>query len=601
MQVELFVPDAAPQSAAGRPLMVNLHGCLQTGDHLRQRGNWESTAEAFGMIVALPTVPNGGKVLGCWDYYGKPSLQAPSTPPHTRQNRDNDNILALVSRLLDDEMLGIDPKQVYLSGLSSGGGETLVLGCLAPDVFAGIGIVAGPSLGTSSDEIGTLPVSREQVVGSCKSLAGANADHLATQVTSVAFGSNDSVVNRGYNRLNAEALAEIYGATPSGTFDLSGLPGFQPRGQGSLWSDTTGPRVSLVRIDGMGHAWPAGSGPGAEPNFIASRGLNYPAFLTKFLTDNNRRLAPPLQLTAEAAVDHATSTVRISGEASAADGSPDALRIELVGLSELAFHFGPVDVPQPSPPSFSFTSGQLPTNASYKAIIRVLEGNAEAVAELVFGIGPNPPFPPILGEVISSVDMGCVALFGPVEDQNGNLDKVLVTIDGSTVEGVMLNPAHDSWALEQPICTLQPGHHDVAVTAVDLGGLRSEPVEIGIEIPVPFVTVTDTLNGHVINQRIRFYREAGHFGTADVPFTTLFTQHGSLTPFPLFGIDNVFFANRPGTAAAGATPSVAERAAVPRVEMGMAVPPSDPLIGFLNALVSSGMDVSINISRPRSN
>jgi poly(3-hydroxybutyrate) depolymerase len=598
MQVELFVPDAPPQSAAGRPLMVNLHGCSQTGDHFRQRGNWEATAEAFGMVVALPTVPDGGKIAGCWDYYGKPSFQAPSTPPHTRQNRDNDNVLALVSRLLGDEMLGIDPRQVYLSGLSSGGGETMVLGCLAPDVFAGIGIVAGPSLGTSSAEIGTVPVSRDQVVGSCKSLAGANADHLATQVASVAFGSNDFLVNQGYNRLNAEAMAEVYGATPSGSFDLSGLPGFQPRGQGSLWSDATGPRVSLVRIDGMGHAWPAGSGPGAEQNFIASRGLNYPAFLTKFLTNNNRRLASPPELTAQAAVDHAASTVRISGEASAADGSLDALRVELVGLSEPAFRFGPADIQQPSPPSFGFTSGPLPANASYKATVRALDGGAEAVAELIFGIGPNPPFPPVLGEVMSSADMGCVALFGPVEDRNGDLDRVSVAIDGDAVEEIMLNPARDSWTLERPVCTPQPGHHDVVVTAVDLGGLRSEPVEIGIEIPVPFVIVTDTLNGHVINQRIRFYPEAGHFGTADVPFPTLVMQHGSLTPFPLFGIDNVFFANRPGTAAAGATPSVLERAAAPRVEM--AVPPSpDPLIGFLHALVSSGMDVSINISRPR--
>src|SRR4051794_26483663 len=66
MQVELFVPDAPPRLAAGRPLMVNLHGCSQTGDLFRERGNWEATAEEFGMIVALPTVPNGGKIAGCW-------------------------------------------------------------------------------------------------------------------------------------------------------------------------------------------------------------------------------------------------------------------------------------------------------------------------------------------------------------------------------------------------------------------------------------------------------------------------------------------------------------------------------------------------------
>jgi poly(3-hydroxybutyrate) depolymerase len=601
MQVELFVPDAPPQSAAGRPLMVSLHGCVQNGDHLRERGNWAPTAEAFGMVVALPTVPDGGKILGCWDYYGKPSLQAPSTPPHTRQNRDNDNILALVGRLLDDERLGIDPKQVYLSGLSSGGGETMVLGCLAPDVFAGVGIVAGPSLGTASDEIKpptALPVSRDQVIRSCESLAGANASHLATQVTSVAFGSNDTIVSPAYNHLNAEAMAALYGATPSGTFDLSGLPGFQPQGQGSLWNDAKGPRVSLVRINGMGHAWPAGSGPGGEPNFISLRGLNYPAYLTKFLTDNNRRLALPPRLTAEANVDHTALTVRIVGEADAADGSLDALRIELIGLSEPTFRFGPVDVPQPSPPSFSFTSGQLPTNAAYRATVRALDAGAETVAELRFGVGPNPRFPPVLGKIMSSVDMGCVTLFGPVEDQNGDLDKVVVAIDGSAIDGVMLNAARDSWTLSQPTCNLQPGRHNAVATALDLGGLRSEPIDVRIDIPQPFITVTDTLNGHVIAQRVRFYPEAGHFGTRDVPFAALFMQHGSLTPFALFGIDKVFFANRPASVAPSVALRMTEPAAGragPRVQT--TTPSTDPLMNFLNALTASGMDVSISISR----
>ena len=42
--------------------------------------------------------------------------------------------------------------------------------------------------------------------------------------------------------------------------------------------------------------------------------------------------------------------------------------------------------------------------------------------------------------------MGCVALFGPVEDRNGDLDRVSVAIDGDAVEGVMLNPTLDARA-----------------------------------------------------------------------------------------------------------------------------------------------------------
>jgi hypothetical protein len=96
----------------------------------------------------------------------------------------------------------------------------------------------------------------------------------------------------------------------------------------------------------------------------------------------------------------------------------------------------------------------------------------------------------------------------------------------------------------------------------------------------------------------RVLHESGHFGAADVPFTTLLMQHGSLTPFPLFGIDDVFFATRPGSAVAGAPLIAAEPASGPRAEM--TTPSSDPLVDALNALASSGLEVSINVSRPRS-
>jgi hypothetical protein len=43
--------------------------------------------------------------------------------------------------------------------------------------------------------------------------------------------------------------------------------------------------------------------------------------------------------------------------------------------------------------------------------------------------------------------ISCVTLFGSVEDQNGDLDRVSVAIDGSAIEGVILNAARDSWTL----------------------------------------------------------------------------------------------------------------------------------------------------------
>ncbi|OIJ24216.1 extracellular catalytic domain type 1 short-chain-length polyhydroxyalkanoate depolymerase [Nocardioides luteus] len=281
MTTQLYVPGTAPTLGTARALMVNLHGCVQTSANLRDGGNWTATAEARGMVVAIPAAPNGGVLLGCWDYYD-------SNHSRTSPSRHDDNLLQLVSDLLADPALDIDPDQVYLSGLSSGGGETMVMGCLAPDVFAGIGINAGPSVGTTSGQIGSVAVTHSQVTTTCRSFAGSASSGFGSQVTSVTYGSNDTTVAPGYNTLNAQVMAGIYGATSQSSFSLSGLAGNNTAGSGTLWSDGSGPRVSLIQNTGMGHNWPAGGGPGGS--YITTNSIDYPAYVTDFFFDNNRRV-----------------------------------------------------------------------------------------------------------------------------------------------------------------------------------------------------------------------------------------------------------------------------------------------------------------------
>lgn len=147
VQVHLYTPEKIGISKSintKRALMINLHGCSQKAEDLMKDGNWVSAADEFDMVVALPKVPNGGVIAGCWDYYGG---------EHTRSNKHNLAIFNLINELLKRTDLNIDSKQIYVSGLSSGGGESMVLGCLAPEIFAGIGLNAGPSTGTSSTEI----------------------------------------------------------------------------------------------------------------------------------------------------------------------------------------------------------------------------------------------------------------------------------------------------------------------------------------------------------------------------------------------------------------------------------------------------------------
>lgn len=304
MPTRIYTPTTSPALNGKRALMISMGGCGQqdaNNTEFKDQSNWPPTADEYGMVVAIPNAPGGGVLwAGCWDYYDE---------NHTRGNRHNDNLLALVAELKSRSSLNIDPNQVYVSGLSSGGGMVNVMTCIAPDVFAGGGNSAGPALGTASGETTMVATDPQTVRNLCRQLAGSNVDDLDTQVMSVVWGTSDYLAAPGYRYTNAEAYALIYGASKdSGT---ETIPGNSLDGVEETWSDSQGERVSLVTIEGLSHAWPAGGGPGTS-QYMDNTSINYPAHLTAFLFANNRRvgsqppppppgnsltLNPPLQMT----------------------------------------------------------------------------------------------------------------------------------------------------------------------------------------------------------------------------------------------------------------------------------------------------------------
>ncbi|MCA9659212.1 MAG: PHB depolymerase family esterase [Myxococcales bacterium] len=285
MDVHVYTPDGVSPVGDGRGLMIVMHGCVQKADDLKANGNLEAGAEAFGVVMAVPQVPGGGVYAGCWDYYGA---------AHTRDNRHNDDLLALTDELSADAGLEIDPDQVYITGFSSGGGEALILGCLAPDVFAGAGIAAGPSVGTEAVQIGFVSTDTAAAAALCESLAAANAGDFSTQLAAVYAGTSDFTVAQDYATINAEMFALRYGglSPEPGALDVAGLAGYEPAGEGTLWSDGDGPRIALIKATGGSHAWPAGSGAGGVTSFVEAKGVDYGSFLAEFFTTNNRRVDP---------------------------------------------------------------------------------------------------------------------------------------------------------------------------------------------------------------------------------------------------------------------------------------------------------------------
>ncbi len=277
MDVYTYMPNSTTSNGQ-RALMISLHGCGQANEIVRDSWGWEDEADDYGMVVVAPMAPDGGVLIGCWDYYD-------SGHSATSPNRHDDNLRDLANTLMADTSLNIDPDQVYISGLSSGGGETFVMGCLFPDIFAGIGINAGPALGTTSGQIGSVPFGTTQssVASICTGFSNAD-DDFNTQLTSVVHGHSDGLVGTDYAEVDAGAMGIVYGANKdSGSNPITG------GGTEETWSDGIGVRVSKIMVDNLTHAWPAGSGSTGGGTYTDHTTMDYPAFVTEFFFANNRR------------------------------------------------------------------------------------------------------------------------------------------------------------------------------------------------------------------------------------------------------------------------------------------------------------------------
>jgi len=322
-----YWPATAPTLAGKRALVLVLHGCAQTAanDVINSSSdggyNWKAAADQYGAVILAPNATGNLYGAHCWDW---------AATNRSRSYGHNAVLLDLINRFVSNPQYAIDPKQIYVTGLSSGGSKTMVMGCVAPDIFAGVGINAGPAPTVSSTQISSVPsgTTSSSVANSCSSWAGSNASHFSTQIASVIWGTNDYVVGQAYGPLTAAAMRQVYG----GAFTKGATATVPTGGSNVPYTDSNGKlRTSEVTVTGMAHAWPAGTG-GQNSNYVDASKVNYPAFVMNFWFTNNLRVAqsaPPTMTACSASVSG--STVTVNGAATDASGAIGSYRVVLNG------------------------------------------------------------------------------------------------------------------------------------------------------------------------------------------------------------------------------------------------------------------------------
>jgi poly(hydroxyalkanoate) depolymerase family esterase len=292
------VPESAPGNI---PLVVVLHGCTQNAGGYDRGAGWSELADEQGFAVLLPEQRSANNANLCFNWF---------EPADTKRGGGEPlSIIQMIESLVARE--GLDPAQVYITGLSAGGAMTSVMLATYPEIFAGGAIVAGLPYGSAHGVSQALERMRGLGMPSSSALAAAVRAASPHQGPwprlSVWHGGADRTVSAA----NADAIlaqwAPLLGVpeTPPLVGQVDGHPH-------RVWRDASGRAVlEDYRITGLGHGTPlALTGEdrcGAGGAFLLEAGISSTRHIARFWgieREYARRSATPGDSVATAGADN---------------------------------------------------------------------------------------------------------------------------------------------------------------------------------------------------------------------------------------------------------------------------------------------------------
>ncbi|MEK7355139.1 MAG: PHB depolymerase family esterase [Bdellovibrionota bacterium] len=120
-----YVPSALRQGEK-RPLLVALHGCLQTPEDFAGLARLEKLADDQRIFLLLPKQGIFDNLNQCWNWFSA-----------SEQRRDEGEPGLIVGMVRwSKSKHAVDETRIYVAGISAGGGMTSILLATYPDVFA---------------------------------------------------------------------------------------------------------------------------------------------------------------------------------------------------------------------------------------------------------------------------------------------------------------------------------------------------------------------------------------------------------------------------------------------------------------------------------
>jgi len=246
LHFRLHVP-AHLDGATQAPLLVALHGCTQNAVDFAEGTRFDAIADRYGAIVVYPEQTDRANARRCWNWF-LPENQS-------RDRGEPAAILAVVEEIV--ERLNVDRSRIFVTGLSAGAAMAAILAEQSPDVFAGVGLMAGIALHASHDVRTAYSAMRgEPDADALRSLLRAN-DAAAFERLRVFIwtGARDRTVAPANAQLLAKQFLQLL-HLPADPAE----PTVVDDGLLAQWRDARGTvRVVLRTIEDLGHAWSGGS------------------------------------------------------------------------------------------------------------------------------------------------------------------------------------------------------------------------------------------------------------------------------------------------------------------------------------------------------
>lgn len=329
-----FVPA---QLQKPRALVVVLHGCGQTAASYDLGAGWSTLARHYGFALVMPEQQRINNGNACFNWFN---------PEDTvRDSGEARSIREMIAHMVETHR--IDPRRIFITGLSAGGGMATVMLATYPEVFSAGAIIAGLPYGIASnlrealDGMFHSPARPERELGDFVRRA---SNHRGPwPKVSVWHGSADRTVNPGNANEIVKQWLDLHDLpmTPMAETNVDGYP------RQAWWNKDGETLVESYAITGMAHGTPLGLADndqryGVEGAFLIEAGISSSYHIAKFfgltewIPDAARKkaeakpAAPPKVVPARSPAPHLARSIRAAvAEESAKSKSEQARGFDL--------------------------------------------------------------------------------------------------------------------------------------------------------------------------------------------------------------------------------------------------------------------------------